>query len=160
MSADATSDTTTRSVTLIGFPLDVARRAYAHRAALLREFAIIALGGGAFDDLPARLVELVKELDERYSGTNPEADEIVNQAIKHGESRVDLAVRVPPRIMGDMVDLHALLVDVDEYCRTGELLTLAPDDELRRFWYWFLGELARQSTGAGPVAWDDFEMPA
>ena len=50
-------------VVLVDFPLRVAGRAYRHREALLREFAIIAFGGGEQADVPKRLVEIAKILE-------------------------------------------------------------------------------------------------
>ena len=146
-----------RRVVLVDFPLRVAGRAYQHRAALLREFAIIAFGGGEQADVPKRLVELATILDERYSGLNPEADDVLDAAAQRKAEFIDLEVTVPPRVKGDSLDLAPLLLEADEYCRTGGLLTLAPTDEMRAFWMWFLVELVRQADGGEPRSWRDFD---
>jgi hypothetical protein len=145
-------------VVLVDFPLRVAGRAYQHREALLREFAIIAFGGGEQADVPKRLVEISKILDERYSGLNPEADDAIDAAVQRRDEYIDLELSVPPRIKDDTLDIGPLLREVDEYCRTGGLLTLGATDEVRAYWAWFLGEFVRQADGEAPRSWRDFSL--
>jgi hypothetical protein len=141
---------------LVDFPLRVAGRAYRHREALLREFAIIAFGGGEQADVPKRLVEIATILDERYAGLNPEAEDALDAAAKRKAEYIDLELMVPPRIKGDTLNLSPLLLEADEYCRTGGLLTLAPTEEMVSFWTWFLREFIRQTDGQPPRSWRDF----
>jgi hypothetical protein len=145
-----------RRVVLVDFPLRVAREAYQHREALLREFAIIAFGGGEQADVPKRLIEIANVLDERYSGLNPEAEDIIDEAIRRRAEHIDLELAVPPRIKSDTLDVAPLLIEVDAYCRDGSLLTLTPSEEVRAFWIWFLLEFVRQTDGESPQSWHDF----
>jgi hypothetical protein len=147
-------------VQLVDFPLAVANRAYQHREALLREFAIIAAGGGEPSDVPKRLVELASILDERYAGLNPEADEILEAASQGRIEFVDLALTVLPAVKDDTLELAPLLLEADEFCRSGGLLTLAPTEEMRTFWTWFLGEFVRQADGQAPLSWREFSASA
>ena len=147
-------------VVLVDFPLRVAGRAYRHREALLREFAIIAFGGGEQADVPKRLVEIAKILDDRYAGLNPEADDAIDAAVQRRVDYIDLELTVLPRIKDDMLDIGPLLREVDEYCRTGGLLTLGATDDVRSFWAWFLGEFVRQADGEAPKSWRDFSLPS
>jgi hypothetical protein len=144
-----------RRVVLVNFPLRVARRAYQHREALLREFAIITYGGGEQADVPKRLLEIAKMLDERYSGLNPAADGVLDTAVRRNADHVDLELMVPTRIKSDSVDLTRLLLEADEYCRNGGLLSLSPTEEMRSFWTWFLREFVRQTDGEAPRPWRD-----
>lgn len=148
-----------RHVQLVDFPLRVAMRAYQHREALLREFAIIAIGGGERADIPKRLIEIATVLDERYSGLNPDADLALEDAWKEKVEFMTLDLQVPRTIRGDTLDVAPLLVEVDEYCRSGDLLTLSPPDEVRAFWIWFLLEFVRQNDGEPPVSWKHFTVP-
>ena len=132
-----------RQVVLVDFPLRVASKAYQHREALLREFAIIAIGGGEQADVPKRLLEIATVFDDRYSGLNPEADQAVESARKSGAQFVDLELRVPDRIKTDTIDVAPLLIEVEEYCKNGDLLTLETPDDVRAFWFWFLREFVR-----------------
>jgi hypothetical protein len=147
-----------RHVVLVDFPLRVASKAYQHREALLREFAIIAIGGGEQADVPKRLLEIATVLDDRYSGLNPEADQAVETAIKSGAQFVDLQLQVPERIKTDTIDVTPLLIEVDQYCRNGDLLTLETPDEVRSFWFWFLLEFVRQLEGDAPSSWREFDI--
>src|SRR5258707_9924937 len=108
-----------RRVILVGFPLNVAGRAYRHREALLREFAIIAFGGGEQADVPKRLVEIATILDDQYRGKNQAADEAIDDAVAQKVEFLDFEVTVPPRVKGDTLDLAPLLLEADEYCRNG-----------------------------------------
>ncbi len=145
-----------RRVTFLDFPLQVGVRARQHREALLREFAIIAIGGGTEADVPKRLLEIARLHADRYSRLNPEADDAVDAAISRGEQFIDFDVSVPDRIKGDTVDLAPILFEVDEYCRNGDLLTLSPPADVRRFWMWFLSEFVRQLDGEAPRSWKAF----
>jgi hypothetical protein len=145
-----------RRVVLVDFPLPVADRAYRHREALLREFAIIAFGGGEQADVPKRLVEIATILDERYAGLNPEAEDAVEAAVARKVEYLDLELTVPPSLKDDSIDIAPLLLEADEYCRTGGLLTLAPTREMQLFWTWFLSEFVFQADGRPPRSWRDF----
>ena len=147
---------TMRRVVLVDFPVKVARRAYVHREAMLREFAIIAIGGGEQADIPKRLIEIATVLDERYSGLNPEADVVLDDAVAGNFDHVNLELQVPRRLKQDTLDIAPLLVEVDTYCRGGDLLTLAPSEEIRAFWIWFLLEFVRQADGERPLSWREF----
>jgi hypothetical protein len=151
-------DTAARRVVLVDFPIRVAGRAYRHRESLLREFAIIAIGGGEHADIPKRLVEIATILDEKYSGMNPEADDSIYEAAANKVEFLDLELVVPEHLKSDTLDLAPLLLEADEYCRSGGLLTLAPTDEMRAFWMWFLSEFVRQADGYPPRSWRDFEL--
>jgi hypothetical protein len=142
-----------KRVVLVDFPLGAAQRAYQHREALLREFAIIAYSGGENAEIPKRLVDVATALDAHYAGKNPQADAVIDAASGRGARYVDLELVVPPRITDDTHELLPLLREADEYCRSGELLTLAPSDETRAFWTWFLGEFVRQAHGQPPLSW-------
>lgn len=148
-----------RQVVLIDFPLRVASKAYQHREALLREFAIIAIGGGEHADVPKRLLEIATVLDARYSGLNPEADQAVETAFKSGAQFVDLQLQVPDRIKTDTINVAPLLVEVEQYCKNGDLLTLETPEEVRAFWIWFLSEFVRQHDGETPLSWREFTIP-
>jgi hypothetical protein len=147
-----------RQVSFLDFPLKVGLRARQHRESLLREFAIIATGGGDRAVVPARLIEIARMHDERYSGLNPQADEAVDAAAKRGDEFIDFVVNVPDRIKKDTVDLGPVLIEVDAYCQSGDLLTLSASGEVRAFWVWFLSEFVRQLNGEAPLRWTEFPM--
>ena len=145
-----------RRVVLVDFPLRVAFRAYEYKEALLREFAIVALAGGEDAKIPNRLVDIVALWEDRYSGLNPDADKQIERALAQGQTHVDLDLMIPEVMRNEVLELAPLLGEADAFCRSGDLLTVAPTDEVRAFWIWFLLEFVRQANGLPPHPWRDF----
>jgi len=144
-----------RRVYLRDFPVRVMDRARQQSEELLREFALIVHGNPDEAHVPKRLLELAAESEKRYAGLNPHAEDIVDAAIAEGREFVDLELFVPESFGQETVDAVPILLEVEEYCRRGELLTLVADDELRQFWAWYLIEFIRQLEGQEPFSWLD-----
>ena len=51
------------------------------------------------------------------------------------------------------MELTGLLEEADDYCRRGELLTLATPPELVAFRNWYLGQVVEQIDGRPPTPW-------
>jgi hypothetical protein len=49
--------------------------------------------------------------------------------------------------LGEMLD------EADEFCRAGDLLTLAAPDDSVEFRRWYLGEIVGQLAGRAPTPW-------
>ncbi len=145
-----------REVRIVDFPLRVALRVRQHAESLSREFAIIALGGGDGADVPARLLEIARQHNERYGGLNPEADAAVDAGFARNQEFMDFTLYVPETLLEDTVAMAPVLLEVDAYCRSGDLLTPPPTDEMRAFWLWFLAEIVRQIAGEQPRSWREF----
>jgi hypothetical protein len=146
----------TCKVSLVGFPVELGLRARQQSEALLREFAIIAMGGGERADVPKRLLEIAAESDDRYAITTRATHDIVDLAHARGDASVDFDLELPDRIAADTAETVNVLLEVDQYCSSGELLTLNPTPEIKLFWIWFLGELVRQISGMQPTSWPEF----
>jgi hypothetical protein len=146
------------TVRLLGVPVRLWCRATEQHDELLREFSLLSFGidEGATkpDELPARLVTLVRELRTRYGG-NGERDDVTRQAaLVREDATVDLTYEVPVTVGHAGQALAALLEEVDEYCRSDSyLLTLAPDDSVIAFRHWYLEEFTRQVQGLPPRPW-------
>jgi hypothetical protein len=143
-----------RRVVLVDFPVRHMQRAREHSEALLREFAVIV--HGADDEearVPARLLELAAESQRRYAGLNPHAEAIVEEALARGDEFVDLELDVPVSFKDETIAAVPVLLEVEQYCINGELLTLVPPADVRQFWAWYLGEFVRQADGGEPVSW-------
>ena len=145
-----------RRVALVAFPVQLGLRARQHSEELLREFAIIAMGGGEGADVPKRLLEIAAESDERYSRTTRATHDAIDLAAANGCATVDFELELPERIASDTAETVNVLLEVDQYCGSGELLTLAPPPDIKLFWMWFLGELVRQVSGMQPTSWPEF----
>lgn len=142
-------------VHLIGIPLDVHGRAAEHNE-LRREFTLLraqqADQGGA--DGPVRLLSLMDDLEQRFSGfTEANAIELAT-AIDAGATSVDLVVRVPIEAKAAAEQLGAMLDEADEYCRSGgDLLTLETPPAALAYRHWYLEEFTRQIGGLPARPW-------
>ena len=151
-------------VRLLELPTSVHERAQAHGAGLSREFRLLreqvrADGEGSDDDVPARLLDLMAVLGERYTDATQEQDDLIWGARERGQQTVPQVVyRVPSDVAGAATALLALLDEADDFCRTGEhLLTVVSSAEVRRYRHWYLMEFVRQIGGADPVPWSAYQ---
>src|SRR5438105_12060952 len=126
---DATADL--RTVSFRGFPVDIFKRSRRHAEALLREFAIIVDGGGDNTELPRRLLDILDRVRARGSGLNAVAERALEQAVERKAPTVDFDLVVPARIARGAPEFARLLEEVDEYCRSGDLLTLETPPQVR-----------------------------
>ena len=144
-------------VRLLRVALDVYQRTTEHHDELLREFALMhsrqpSEGHAA----PARLVALVETLTNDYGGMTalPQAD--IDEAIARGDPTVDLTYNLPPAIGPACAQLVELLREADDYCRHGDLLTMATPAEAVAFREWFLLEFVKQAEGQPPTPWPEY----
>jgi hypothetical protein len=145
-----------RTIELRDFPLEVFDRARQHGEALLREFAFIAEGSEDDAHVPRRLLDLVAALNDRYSTMNAAAEEQIEAALQRGDGSIDFELHVPPEAREASVELAARLDEADEYCRRGELLTLATPEDLRDFRLWYLQQVIDQIDGRPPTSWNEW----
>lgn len=141
-------------IELRNFPVPLADRARQHRDALLREFAFIEAEGRRDTALARRLLDLAADSDARYAELNPDTDARVEDALRRGVDRIDLVLAVPSEMKRHIRDAVPVLLEVEQYCREGELLTLAMSADLGAFWRWYLGEIVRQLDGEAPIEWN------
>ena len=138
-------------------PIGLFLRAREHHDELVRELTLMAMRANTPQhgpQLPPRLDELVEILGRRFGATASRTDAERDAAIDRGDTTVDLRYRVPASIATDLVALNELIDDADEFCRTGQLLTLPRDAAIAQFGRWYNGEFLRQLQGLDPVPWD------
>jgi hypothetical protein len=138
-------------VHLVGLPLDVMQRSAEHSDELLREFALIR--GVSGDHVPARLLALIEELRGRFGAFAAGPRQAMQDAMERGEATIDLRYEVPAEVGTAARRLSALLDEADEFCRAGDLLTLATSSEVLAFRRWFLDQFQLQIEGRPPQAW-------
>ena len=140
-------------VRLVRFPLRVYARATEHYQELFREFALLAASTPEdSDEVPARLMRLIDALGRRYPPqTEHEAERAA--ALERGELSGDFAIKVPPSAAEASQALEDLLDEADDFCRRGDLLTLAAPAEAADFRRWYLREVIRQIAGDPPTPW-------
>lgn len=139
------------TVRLVGLPLDIYQRASEHSDELLREFALIREDGS--EHVPARLLRLVEELNIRFAAFTEGPRTALQAGVARGDQQIDLHYEVPGEASEAAVRLGTLLDEADDYCRSGDLLTLATGPEAVRFRRWFLDEFVAQIDGRPPRPW-------
>jgi hypothetical protein len=151
-----------QNVKLLGVPVDLYLEAYRHMGEIAREFALISFGErtGVTEPVPARLLELVSELRHRYAN---DADAIrvrFEEAARAGEQTVDLEFPADETAVNITERITELLDAADEFCRSGDLLTLASSPQVVAWRHWWCDEVVRQvMQGADPVPWTPVTQP-
>ncbi len=139
-------------VHLLELPVGLWERGQEQHEALQREFALAAADP---EDVPARLLDLMAALQQRFGDTTSEQEEQLMAAAEAGvPTLADLVYRVPAEAAEAAQQLGRMLDEADDHCRRGDhLLTLAADPELVRFRWWFLDAMTDQCEGRPPVPW-------
>jgi hypothetical protein len=143
----------THPVVLRQFPVTLYVRSRQHNEALYREFAFIAEGNTDPETVPVRLLQVVSYLRSRYGGLNAAMQDEMEAAIARGDERVDVEIKVPIESRSGIPVLAALLEEVDEFCTSGDLLTLRTPEEVRSLRAWYLEQIRDQLYGAPPMPW-------
>jgi anti-sigma B factor antagonist len=140
-------------VRFVDLPVEIHRRSSEHREALRRELAFIE-HAQAPDAAPARLNALTTELTARYGATTEAQSNQLLGAMAAGEERIELEYELPPDIVDATAHIGALLDELDDFCREGDLLTLVTPPDVRAYRLWILEELTAQiREGRAPRAW-------
>lgn len=139
-------------VELLGIPLELHERTRVHHDALQRELDVMRAGSPA-DSVPVRLVAMMGELADRYRALNPHVLSELRLAAERGDEHVDLSVEVPDQAAAAVERLGELLAEADEFCRSGQLVTLVTPPDVAAYREWFLGEFTRQQAGRAPTRW-------
>jgi hypothetical protein len=140
-------------VSIVGMPLDLFTRAQEHQEGINREFALINAGDW---EPPARLQQLISELEEQFEAFTARPTAEREAAMQRREPTVDLRYHVPALAREAALQLGQLLDEVDDYCRRGQLLSMAMSDELVVFRRWFLAQFVDQIEGKPAVSWQQW----
>ena len=144
-----------REGVLRDYPLRLWARQQQHTEEMLREFQLLVHGqrSGQGSTAPARLLQVVESLlaahGPRIDRIQEERQRAVDQGLERMDSRVPL-VEGTPELLGM---IQQALADVDDFCRAGDLLTLARPPELVALMDWTARELVAQYHGAAPTPW-------
>jgi hypothetical protein len=148
----------TTTVWLLGYPVELGMSTVEHIEDWMREFQLMALGreaGTVTSDVPQRLQTMVDTLTRRYGAQLSEPDRVRAAAAARGQATVDLAY---PATDGDEGEAavrgwQAMLAEVDDWCRTEDLLTLQRTAEQVRLQDWICEQFLRQLRGEAPQPW-------
>jgi hypothetical protein len=141
-------------ITLVDFPVALSSRAGRHYQAIQREFALIHYSDEATRaSLPARLLEVAERTRDELASSEIIGREQFREALARGDARVTVDVRTQRSAGEAMAELMRLLLEADDFCREGDLLTVAMPPDCREFREWFLSEFVRQIDGQPPTPW-------
>lgn len=146
----------TRTVTLVGVPVDLYFEASRHMAEIVREFALISFGdrSGVNGRVPAQLLGLVDQLGKRYSNNTDAIRTQIEAGAEVGRSTVDVELPADEQAATITEILTDLLDAADEFCRSGDLLTLAAPPEIVAWRHWWRDQVVAQvRDDAEPQAW-------
>ena len=141
---------------LAGIPVDLHQQATEHAAEVMREFGHLVEVADE-TNVPKRLIALDCEMQARFRHFTVDTSSKLDDAIRLGETEVDLTYSVPRDVGDAAVELGAMWNEVDRYCEEGKyVLALRTPPDVRAYRDWFLGEFSRQAHGAAPVKWVDW----
>jgi len=150
-----------RTVRLLGVPVDIFLRAANHHDELIREFALISFGdrtGVTTHDVPARLLALVDLLRDRYARPSQQIRLRVEEAAGRSEQTVDLELPGSELVVRLTEDITDALDAADEFCRSGQLLTLEAEPDVVAWRHWWRDQVVGQIRGDATP--EPFQMPA
>jgi len=145
-----------RTVRLLGVPVDLYFDAARHMGEIVREFALISFGdrSGMNEHVPAGLLALAGDLRKRYARNAEAIRSTVEEAARAGEVSVDIEFPGNETAAELTERITELLDAADEFCRSGDLLTLAAPPQMVAWRHWWRDQVVAQvREGADPVAW-------
>lgn len=154
--AKAPADDELVTVQLLAFPLQVHARAQQHSEGMRREFALIAEHAAREHSgaVPYRLLELSTQLSQRYEGFTAAQEELIEDGVAAGLPQLDeLTFTLPAHAGLAAAELGRVLDEADDFCRDGQLLTLATPPEIVEYRRWYLDNFIGQCAGGPPVPW-------
>jgi hypothetical protein len=157
-------DPRSRTVRLVDVPLDLYRRAQQHTGDIIRELVLMADHERASGTSDGPAGGLARRASAQHAGRvhlEVEAEPAVDAAHARGDTAVTLTYRVDDGAAASSEAWSALLDELDELCRTGELLTVPAPADVALFSKWFCAEFVAQlRDGHPPCPWPHFERQA
>lgn len=147
---------TEQTIWLLDYPVELGASLAEHVEDWMREFTLMRLSGQAGTarhEVPERLQQMVRHLTLRYANELSEPDRLRAAAAARGDATVDLPYPVRPETEQAVVGWQRMLVEVDEYCRTEDLLTLERSLQQVALGDWVCEEFLRQLRGEPPCRW-------
>lgn len=138
-------------------PVALHARAEERHGELIREFTLITSARPAeITPIPRGFLAISERMQTIYAPYVGPMRLVIEGARRNGAESVDLVYTASANVAEAAAELLEQLEEADEFCRRGQLLTLAADEELVRFRRWYLGEFIRQAQGRPPIAWRDY----
>jgi hypothetical protein len=150
------------TVQLLEVPVDLYIKASRHMGEIVREFALISFGerSGVNERVPAGLLELVAQLRGEHRRATDAIRTRFEEAAARRDATIDLELPAEDAV-ADMTDRITELLDAaDEFCRSGDLLTLAAPPQVVAWRHWWRDQVVGQiREGAEPMPWTPVTQP-
>ncbi len=101
----------------------------------------------------ARLIALAELFRDRFGRLVDAITATRLAALEAGADRMDWHVPLPRATPELIRQVQAVYVEVDEYCRSGDLLTLARPADVVALQDWSTNEILAQFSSAEPIPW-------
>lgn len=153
--ADADAYEIVGEALLLDYPLRLWDRQQDHTRELLREFTLMLAGvhSGTAHTPPRQLVELAQGFHERFGPLLESLHNVRQAELDAGRDRMDWRVPLMRSMPSLLQQVDEVLLAVDEYCASGEMLALSRSSEQIAFQTWVTDEIRRQLAGGKPVPW-------
>jgi hypothetical protein len=149
-----------RTVSLVGVPTGLYRRAQQHTDDLLRELVLMA--GHA--DVRADIARLTRTAREHHAARLEQGDvaaALVTEAEANGAGSVTLTYGLDLPGLRSAEVWAAVLAELDGLCRSGAMLSVPASGEVAAFLRWSCSEIVAQlRDGAEPRPWPDYVAAA
>lgn len=144
-----------RTALLRDYPLRLWALQNEYFDSLLRESSLLLVGQGSagLHGVPPRLLEVARELDDRFGGLLRTTDPVRQAALDAGLDRIDVVMPLPDGTPELLAHVRVVLEEADGFCRREELLALPRTPELVAFGTWAGQEMVAQYGGAEPTPW-------
>ena len=137
-------------VRLLELPVALHYRTTQHIDDLQREFSYITAEPGS---VPQRLLALAQQLGADFGRFGEGPNATLRAAATAGAEAVDILYPLPAPAAVAARTADQMLDEADEFCRSGELLTVAAEEDTLSYRRWFFGEVADQIEGKPPCPW-------
>ena len=137
-------------VRLLELPIPLHYRTTQHIDDLQREFSYITAEPGS---VPHRLLALAQQLGAEFGRFGQGPNAALRDAAAAGEESVDILYPLPAPAAAAARMADQMLDEADQFCRSGELLTVAAEEDTLSYRRWFFGQVAAQIDGEPPCPW-------
>jgi hypothetical protein len=148
----APEGTAPSEIRLIDYPVLLAVEQQQQTADMMREFQLIILGEPethVLHDVVEFAATMWADWGEALTGPREELD----RAIRSREPYTELRYPVLPDSRANILRYARLMEQADEYCRHGELISLAATPDVYALRRWLVEEFVRQHDGEAPRPW-------
>ena len=142
----------TDEIRLIDYPVLLAAEQQQQTAEMMREFQLIILGEPETHVLN-EVVEFATTMWADWGAALTGPREELERAIAAGEPYTELRYPVRPDSRASILRYARLMERADDYCRSGELISLAATPDVHALRRWLVEEFVRQHDGEPPRPW-------